>query len=65
MFAIAEPITATEGFFLALPESHQDFPLILHHGDLVISPLEISRTIPSLLPNTAPGKADTESSETS
>jgi hypothetical protein len=38
--------------------------LILHHGDLVISPLEISRTIPSLLPNTAPGKADIQSSET-
>jgi hypothetical protein len=47
MLAIAEPIDTAEGFFLAPPESHQDFPLIRHHGDLVISPLEISRKIPS------------------
>jgi hypothetical protein len=54
MFAITEPIDTAEGFFLAPPGSHQDFPLILHHGDLVISPLEISRTIPSLLPDHRP-----------
>jgi len=59
MFALEVPMEkAAEGFFLSGPKRHQDFPLTLHHGNLVISPLENSRTILSLLPKHRPWEAD-------
>lgn len=43
MFAIAEPTSATEGFFLAPPESHQDFPLTIQSRILVIAALKFAK----------------------